>query len=129
MLRYLLLLLIVLPLADMYLLLQIAGMIGMVETLLLVVFTGIIGASLIKSEGIAVMQRLHTAVYMDEAGQAAMEGVLLAGGAIFLLSPGVITDLCGFALVFSWSRQRLATNLRTRLENADSVTVDVRFPG
>lgn len=129
MLRYLFLLFVALPLADMFLLLKIAEIIGFVETLLLVIFTGLVGASLIKSEGFSVLQRLQSAVFLDEAGQAAIEGALLVGGGIFLLSPGVITDLLGFALVFSWTRQNLATWLRTRIQDSNSITVEVqRFP-
>ncbi len=127
MLQYLFLLFIVLPLVDLYLLIQITAVIGTVETLLLVIFTGIVGASLVKSEGISVLQRLQTSVYMNEAGQAAVEGALLLAGGIFLLSPGVITDLMGFALVFSWTRQHLAVRLRDRIQNSNNITVDVQY--
>jgi UPF0716 protein FxsA len=127
MLQYLVLLFIVLPLIDLYLLLQLADIIGIIETLLLVIFTGIVGASLVKSEGISVLQRLQSAVYMNEAGQAAVEGALLMAGGIFLLSPGIVTDLIGFSLVFSWTRQHLAVRLRDRIQNANNVTVDVQY--
>lgn len=126
MLRYLVVLFVGLPLLDMFLLLKVADVIGFIETLLLVIFTGMVGASLIKSEGLGVLRRLQSAVYLDEAGQAAVEGALLVGGGIFLLSPGIITDLCGFVLVFSWTRQHLALRLRDYLKNANSVTVDVQ---
>lgn len=126
MLRYLFVLFIGLPLLDLFLLLKLADFIGLVETLLLVIFTGIVGASLIKSEGIGVLRRLQNAVYVKEAGQAAIEGALLVGGGIFLLSPGVVTDLLGFVLVFSWTRQHLAVRLRDYMQNANNITVDVQ---
>jgi len=127
MLRYLVVLFVGLPLIDLFLLVKIADIIGFIETVLLVIFTGMIGASLIKSEGIGVLRRLQNAVYLDEVGQAVVEGALLVGGGIFLLSPGVITDLCGFVLVFSWTRQHLAVRLRDYIQNANSVTVDVQY--
>jgi UPF0716 protein FxsA len=127
MLRYLVVLFVGLPLIDLFLLVKIADIIGFIETVLLVIFTGMIGASLIKSEGIGVLRRLQNAVYLDEVGQAVVEGALLVGGGIFLLSPGVITDLCGFVLVFSGTRQHLAVRLRDYIQNANSVTVDVQY--
>lgn len=126
MIGYLFVLFVALPLADMLLLLKIAGIIGVLETVLLVVFTGMVGVSLIKKEGLGVLQRLQNAVYMDEIGQAVIEGALLVAGGIFLLSPGVITDLLGFALVFSWTRQTLAARLRTYLQNSGNVTIKIR---
>lgn len=126
MLRYLILLFVALPLVDMVFLLYLAQIIGIVEAVLLVVFTGIVGASLIKHEGINVLRRLQQAVYMDEVSQTVVEGALLLAGGVFLLSPGVITDLCGFTLVFSWTRQRLATWLREYLQASNNVQVSVR---
>lgn len=126
MLRYLVLLFVLLPLIDMVFLLYLAQIIGILPAIALVIVTGVIGAALIKSEGINVLRRLQQAVYLDEVGQAVIEGALLVAGGIFLLSPGVLTDLLGFTLVFSWTRQRLATWLRNYLKNADNVTIEIQ---
>lgn len=126
MLRYLFLLFVLLPLGDMLLLLKIADVIGIVETILLVVLTGIIGASLIQEEGFDVLQRLQNAVYLEEASQTLIEGALLVAGGIFLLSPGIITDLLGFSLVFSRTRQVLAAKLRQRLKESGRFNVTIR---
>lgn len=127
MLRYLFLLFVLLPLADFVLLIRVAELIGVLEAVLLVIITGLVGASMIQREGFTVLQRLNSSVYVDEAGQAMLEGALLVAGGVFLLSPGIITDLIGFAFVSSWTRQTLAARLRNRFQN--TVNVEVRVFG
>ncbi len=114
-----------LPLLDIFLLVKIAGIIGIVPTALLAVFTGIVGISLLRREGVTVLLRLQNAVMVEEAGQAVMEGALLAVGGILLLTPGVVTDALGFAMVLPWTRVRLARVIRERAEMSDNVTVQV----
>lgn len=120
----LILLFIVLPLVDILLLIHVAGHIGLLNTALLVVLTGVIGASLVKREGITILTRIQYAVYMDEMGQAVVEGALLTGGGLLLLSPGVITDALGFAFVVPHTRQSFARYLRTRMEESDNVVIE-----
>ncbi|MFB6166673.1 MAG: FxsA family protein [Candidatus Nanohaloarchaea archaeon] len=115
-----------LPLLDLVLLVKIAGVIGLLETVLIVVFTGVIGVSLIRKEGVHVLKRLQTSVTAGEIGQTVMEGALLTVGGVFLISPGIITDLLGFSLVFSWTRTRLASYLRRRMQESGSFQVEVR---
>ncbi|MFB6294695.1 MAG: FxsA family protein [Candidatus Nanohaloarchaea archaeon] len=125
MLGILLLLFIALPLVDLYILIQLAGVIGLVETLLLVVFTGVVGASFIRREGTSVLLRLQQAVMAEEAGQAVVEGALITAGGILLISPGVVTDLIGFLFVLPWTRPRIAAWLRQRLQDSAAVTVEI----
>lgn len=120
----LVLLFVALPLIDVFLLVKVAGHIGLLNTVLLVVLTGVIGASLVKREGITVLSRIQRAVYMDEMGQAVVEGALLTGGGLLLLSPGVITDAIGFAFVVPHTRQSFARYLRTRMEESENVVIE-----
>lgn len=126
MLGLLLLLFIGLPLIDLVILVKLAGIIGLFETVLLVIFTGIVGVSLIRKEGFNVLMRLQQAVLVEEVGQTVMEGALLTAGGIFLLSPGILTDLIGFSLVFEWTRTRLAAWLRQKMQESSSFTVEVQ---
>lgn len=126
MLPLLFLLFIILPLIDMFILVKLAGIIGLLETVLLVVFTGIVGASMVRKEGLNVLRRLQRAVMVAEIGQTVVEGALLTAGGILLVSPGIVTDLIGFSLVFSWTRTRLASHLRNRLQKSSSFQVEVQ---
>lgn len=121
----LLLLAVVVPLLDIFLLVKLAGTVGIVPTVLLTVFTGIVGIGIVRREGMAVLLRLQTAVMAQEAGQAVVEGALLTVGGILLLTPGLVTDVLGFALVLPWTRVRLARYLRERAEASPNVHVQV----
>ncbi|MFB6166636.1 MAG: FxsA family protein [Candidatus Nanohaloarchaea archaeon] len=121
----LLFLFVILPLLDLVLLVKVAGIIGLWETVLIVVFTGLVGASLIRREGFRVMGRMQSAVMAEEVGQTVLEGALLTVGGVFLLSPGIITDLLGFSLAFSWTRTRLAAWMRRRMQDSDRFAVQV----
>ncbi|MFB6265665.1 MAG: FxsA family protein [Candidatus Nanohaloarchaea archaeon] len=126
MLGLLVLLFVVLPLADLFILVKLAGIIGLLETVLLVVFTGLAGISLVRKEGLNVLRRLQHAAMVEEVGQTVVEGALLTAGGILLISPGIMTDLIGFSLVSSWTRTRLASRLRQRLQESGNITVEVR---
>ena len=108
----LLLLAVVVPLLDIFLLVKLAGTVGIVPTVLLTVFTGIVGIGIVRREGFAILLRLQTAVMAREAGQAVVEGAL-------------VTDVLGFALVLPWTRVRIARHLREKAERSPNVHVQV----
>lgn len=122
----LLLLFIGLPLLDLFLLIKLAGILGLLPTIGLVVVTGLVGVGLIQREGLTVLLRLQRAVFVDEMQQTMLEGALLVGGGIMLLSPGVVTDIVGLSLVAPWTRPRVATRLRGWMERSDAVRFEVR---
>lgn len=106
-----------LPLLDLWLLLAIGRALGFWPTILLVVVTGAAGAWLAKAEGRRVLtgwQRAH------EEGRVPDQGILsaalvLAGG-VLLVTPGVVTDAMGLALLFPPSRRLAGAGLRRWLE-------------
>lgn len=113
----LLLLFILVPLLDAWLLFQVAGVLGFVETLALVVVTGVLGAWLFKLEGKRTWAKWQGSL---AEGRVPEEGVLggvmlLLGGAL-LVTPGVITDAVGLLLLFPPSRRLIAAALRPRLK-------------
>lgn len=119
----LLVLFIGLPLLDLFVLVRLAGMVGIVPALLLVVATGIAGVALLKREGLSVLLRVQGATVAGEVNQAVVEGMLLAAGGLLLLSPGIITDALGFALVLPFTRMRAAARLRQRMQRSPNVVV------
>lgn len=103
------LLVMLIPFVEIYLLLQVGGIIGAVPTILLVVFTAVLGTFLLRKQGFATFQRLQSNLAQGKIPAYEMiEGpIILVGGAL-LLTPGFITDAMGFACLIPQLRRKIA---------------------
>jgi UPF0716 protein FxsA len=111
----LLLLFLVVPLAEIYLLIQAGGVIGALNTVALVVLTAVVGAWLLRLQGLATLRRVQQSLERSELPETALvEGVLLLLAGALLLTPGFITDAVGFALLVPTVRVALAHAVLTR---------------
>jgi UPF0716 protein FxsA len=99
----------IIPFAEIYLLLQVGGIIGALPTILLVVFTAALGAWLMRQQGFATFQRFQASLAQGVIPAYEMiEGpIILVGGAL-LLTPGFITDILGFACLIPSLRRKIA---------------------
>ena len=112
----LLLLFLLVPLVEIYVMIQVGGIIGALPTVLLVVLTAVAGAALARYQGLATLQRLQATLARGETPAIEMfEGVLLLVGALLLLTPGFITDLLGFVCLIPFTRRALAFRLLKRV--------------
>lgn len=104
----LLVLFIVAPLAELYVLIRVGGAIGAAPTILLAVLTAILGTVLVRRQGFAVLRRIHEAMGRDEVPALEMlDGALLLIAGMLLLVPGFISDALGCALLVPPLRRRL----------------------
>lgn len=104
------------PLIEIVLFISIGGMIGLWPTLLIVVLTALIGASMVKNQGVQTMNRIRSSFngLKDPSEPLAHGAMILFAGAL-LLTPGFFTDAVGFALlvpavrtfVFQFARSRV----------------------
>ena len=99
----------IIPFIEIYLLLKIGGIVGVMPTILLVVFTAVLGAWLLRQQGLATWQRFQNNLAQGAVPAFEMiEGpILLVGGAL-LLTPGFFTDALGFAFLIPATRRKLA---------------------
>ncbi|HIG66050.1 MAG TPA: FxsA family protein [Methyloprofundus sp.] len=99
----------IVPFIEIYLLLQIGGIVGVFPTIALVVTTAIIGANLLRRQGLATLQRFQDSLQRGQIPAYEMvEGpILLVGGAL-LLTPGFFTDVIGFACLIPSARKKIA---------------------
>lgn len=91
---------IVLPLLELYVIIEVAGAIGLLPTLGLLLLDGFIGAALARSQGRIAWQRFNAA--MSEGRVPAREvfdGAMIMFGGALLLSPGFLTDVLGIGLL------------------------------
>lgn len=89
---------IVVPAVEMALLIEIGGQIGGLNTLMLIIFTGIVGAALAKRAGLDVLRRVQAETQAGRLPTGALvDGAIILFAGALLLTPGVLTDLVGFA--------------------------------
>ncbi len=97
-LHLLLLLFIAVPLAEIWLLLQVGGMIGALPTIGLVVLTAAVGAVLVRAQGFSTVLEVRRSLDAGEVPAVAIiEGIFLLVAGALLLTPGFVTDMIGFA--------------------------------
>jgi UPF0716 protein FxsA len=108
----LLLLLIGVPLGELYVLIRVGGSIGAFPTLYLVVLTAVVGIWLVRRQGFSILSRIHAALDRGEAPAIeVVEGGLVLIAGLALLVPGFVTDLVGFALLVPPLRDRIVRRL------------------
>jgi UPF0716 protein FxsA len=106
--RIFLALFILVPLLEIYLLITVGGIIGAVPTVFMVVFTALLGALLLRHQGLYTLGKVQAAVARGELPTAAMlEGVVLIISGALLLTPGFFTDTIGLLGLIPPLRQRL----------------------
>ncbi|MFB6353086.1 MAG: FxsA family protein [Halobacteriales archaeon] len=103
--RWLFVGLLVIPLADILLLVWVAGQIGAAATVALVVLTALIGLLLVRAEGRHTLRKLQRRAAAGEVPtDELLDGALLVAAGAFLLTPGLVTDLVGLLLVVPLTR-------------------------
>ncbi len=97
---------VLIPIVEMWILIEVGSRIGALPTIALVVLTASIGLSLLKRQGLATI--LSARRKMDQGAIPASElvnGVMIAVGGALLLTPGFVTDTFGFLLLIPQTRQ------------------------
>lgn len=116
----LLVLLIAWPIAEIYVAVQVAGAIGVPETLLLLLLGFPLGIWAMRSQGSAAWRRLQVAVAEHRTPtREVLDGVLILLGGLLLMIPGFITDVLGLVLLLpptrALTRPVLLRNLQSRV--------------
>jgi len=111
---YLFILFIVMPIAEIAVLIQVGGAIGGWTTIGIVILTAVIGTAMLRQQGIATLNKAQQRMQSGEMpAQQMLEGLLLLIGGELLLTPGFITDFFGFCTLIPISRRFLAAKLST----------------
>ncbi len=114
----------VVPIVEIYLLIQVGGMIGAGWTIFLVVLTAVIGVSLLKLQGLSTLNRAQLKLEHNELpAREILEGMGLVVAGALLLTPGFFTDAVGFFLLFPPTRIWLVSAVAARMVSSASVTM------
>lgn len=105
------------PVIEIAILIKAGSVIGVVNTIVIVLLTAFVGAYLARMEGLETMNRLRMS--MNEGRMPAEElmdaFIIFAAGAV-LLTPGFLTDIFGLLLLFPPSRNAFKRWLRVKFD-------------
>ena len=106
--KYLLPTFVVLPILEMYVLIEVGSYIGAFNTLALVLLTAILGLALLRKQGFKTLTSARIKLQESEMPiEEILTGFFLAIGGILLITPGFITDIFGFICLVPFSRKFL----------------------
>ena len=101
----LLLLILFVPLIEIYLFIQIGGQIGAFNTILIILLTAVVGIYFVRLQGLNTLRSGVTQLYNNQIPiYEMMSGAALAFAAVLLIIPGFATDVIGFLLILPITR-------------------------
>lgn len=119
----LLLLFVFLPMIELYLLIILGSRIGPMPTIGLIVLTGILGATLARQQGLSTLAKIQNELKQGRAPtQELVEGAMIVVGGLVLLTPGILTDIFGFAMMVPSIRKSLAKQFNVRIPKGFTAT-------
>lgn len=102
----LLILVILLPILEIYLLIESGRLIGAWPTVLLVVLTGVAGSWLMRQQGFELLSKIQNELATGHLPTGTLlDGAIIIAGGVLLLTPGFCTDLFGFTMLVPTTRR------------------------
>jgi UPF0716 protein FxsA len=120
----LVLLFIVVPIVEIYVIIQVGQAIGALPTIAILLLDSVLGSMLLRAQGRAVWRRFNEALAAGRMPhREVVDGVLVIFGGAFLITPGFITDVVGVVLLLPPTRALVRAWLARRLSRRVSVGV------
>lgn len=133
--RLYLLLFLVMPVAELAVLISVGKALGVLPTLALLLLMAMAGVALLQYQGFMTLRKLQERLAMGELpDQELLEGALLLVGGLFLLIPGFISDTLAFVCLLPFSRHWLCRTILNRqflkpyVKRPSSADADFDFP-
>lgn len=109
---------ILVPILEVYTLIQAGSIIGLAPTIALILATGVAGAYLARTQGLELIQRIQKELAAGRMPtEELLDGALVLVGGVVLLTPGFWTDLCGFLCLLPGTRSVIKNLLRRWLDD------------
>ena len=113
-----LLLIILIPVIEIYLFIKIGSQIGAIVTILLIFFTAIVGVYYAKYEGLNTLKSGFLQIRKNISPTYEMiSGAAIAFAALLLIIPGFATDLLGFLIIFPFTRNLFLKKFFSKYKN------------
>ncbi len=118
----------VVPVVEIFVLIQVGQVIGALWTVLFVLLTAVIGVQLLRMQGISTLMRAQQRMQGGQLpAEEMVEGIGLVVAGAFLLTPGFVTDALGFLLLVPAFRRWIIGGLKRRLMAGGQFTVQGNF--
>src|SRR2546423_1950393 len=96
---------ILVPIAELYVIIQVGSLIGVLPTLAILLADALLGSFLLRHQGRAAWRRFNEALAEQRfPGKEVADGVMITFGGALLLTPGFITDIFGVVLLLPPTR-------------------------
>lgn len=123
--RFLLILFVLVPIAEIFVLIKVGQVVGALPTIAMVLLTAVIGLALLRQQGYSALARARQKMSQGTMPAGEMvEGLFLAAGGALLLTPGFITDAVGLCCLIAPVRQLIIRWGFARLFKGRIVTVN-----
>ncbi len=120
----------IVPILELTLLITVGNYIGLLPTIAIVVTTALAGATLGKMQGLRAWRRIKEELANGELPKdSVLDGLAVLIAAAFLVTPGVLTDVAAFTLLFPVTRKPLKGLIKKRLDGWLGVESTSFFPG
>ena len=117
-----LLLIILIPIVEIYFLIKIGSQIGAATTILLIFMTAIVGVYYAKFEGLNTLKSGFLQLSRNESPTyEVISGAAIAFAALLLIIPGFITDIIGFLLIFPVSRKVIFSKISEKYKYRENL--------
>ena len=133
----------IVPVIELYLIIEVSHQVGFGNTLIALVFISVIGAWMVKREGLEIIRKTQIELAKGQLpGKQIVVGLLILLAGVLMLTPGFATDVIGLFLLFPLTRVMLRSFLTRRFikkletgqaflwgskNNADQQVVDVEW--
>ncbi|WP_077368438.1 FxsA family protein [Anaerosalibacter sp. Marseille-P3206] len=109
---------IVTPIIDLYILIKASQNMGFWTTILLIIATGIAGYYLARSEGKVVISSINRQLSQGNIpSDDLLTGLCIIIGGVFLVVPGIVTDIIGITMIFPGTREFYKNYIKRILQN------------
>jgi len=109
------------PIIELAILIEIGSRIGTFHTIMLIITTGIVGALLAQSQGLAVIRKMQEEISFGRPPSGELfDGLFVLVGGVLLITPGIVTDIIGFILLLPATRNFIKQWFVRKVQNGIS---------
>ena len=118
MLGYLVLSFILIPIIELAILIKVGQFIGVLNTVLIVIFTGLAGAFIARAQGLVTLMKIQKDINEGVMPtENLIDGLMILCGGILLLTPGLISDAVGIMVLMPFTRSLIKKWLKRKIKD------------